>query len=574
VVMSDFDVTTPGKTTVWASISDKATFPNPTNGATYVPTSGTILSWRAGCGATSHDIYLGIVSNDVNTAGRLGGDLNGSGIVDWNDILLLTDYWLANPAGSVPYAGVNDDDIVDFRDYALLAQNWMNSANPVFKGNHDTNSFNPGALAAGTTYYWRIDEVNGPDTVKGDLWNFTTAVIVPESNSIVGKIMCGYQGWFNTPTDGAGRGWVHWGSGSFTPTTCTVDMWPDMTEYGPTEKFLAPDFYDGTNHYVFSSYKRDTVLRHFLWMAQYGIDGIFLQRFATETTPGSAERNHRDAVLSHCKEGANIYGKKYAVMYDLSGLNVGETSKVINDWKYLVDTMQVSRDPCDNGYMTHKGKPVVAVWGIGWTDRLYTWDECLTLVNFLKDDPIYGDNTVMVGMRDKWRSSYITNPTILAIVTKADIISPWSVGGYSTTSQINSYATSKWLPDKQWCDSHGKDYLPVIWPGFSWSNLKNDPSIFNKTPRRGGQMLWDQVNATINTVGTNMIYVAMFDEVDEATAIFKVTNDPPVVPPAQFVTYDIDGYPLPSDEYLWLVGQAGEGLRGEIPVNSTRPARP
>jgi hypothetical protein len=61
--------------------------------------------------------------------------------------------------------------------------------------------------------------------------------------------------------------------------------------------------------------------------------------------------------------------------------------------------------------------------------------------------------------------------------------------------------------------------------------------------------------------------------VDEGTAIFKVTNDPPVVSPAQFVTYDIDGYPLPSDEYLWLVGQAARGLRGEIPVNQTRPAR-
>ncbi|MBA7714830.1 hypothetical protein ES703_123862 [subsurface metagenome] len=70
-----------------------------------------------------------------------------------------------------------------------------------------------------------------------------------------------------------------------------------------------------------------------------------------------------------------------------------------------------------------------------------------------------------------------------------------------------------------------------------------------------------------------MIYQAMFDEVDEGTAIFKVTNNPPVAPPAQFVTYDIDGYPLPSDEYLWLVGQASQALRGEIPLTQTRPSR-
>ncbi|MCK4960206.1 MAG: hypothetical protein KAT00_12420, partial [Planctomycetes bacterium] len=47
----------------------------------------------------------------------------------------------------------------------------------------------------------------------------------------------------------------------------------------------------------------------------------------------------------------------------------------------------------------------------------------------------------------------------------------------------------------------------------------------------------------------------------------------PVVPPAQFLTLDIDGYDIASDEYLWLVGQAGRGLRGEITVNQTRPDR-
>jgi len=57
-----------------------------------------------------------------------------------------------------------------------------------------------------------------------------------------------------------------------------------------------------------------------------------------------------------------------------------------------------------------------------------------------------------------------------------------------------------------------------------------------------------------------MIYVAMFDEMDEGTAIFKCTNKPPVdQPPARFLTYEN----LPSDHYLWLTGQAGEILRGE-----------
>ena len=72
-----------------------------------------------------------------------------------------------------------------------------------------------------------------------------------------------------------------------------------------------------------------------------------------------------------------------------------------------------------------------------------------------------------------------------------------------------------------------------------------------------------------------MIYVAMFDEVDEGTAIFKVSNNPPRLGGVDmFVTYNMDGYTLPSDEYLWLIGQAGRALRNEIPVTALRPNRP
>jgi len=151
----------------------KATSPNPSNSATGVSITAT-LSWTAGSGAASHDVYFGTALNDVNSAERLLGDINGDGVVDFNDVSLLTQYWLANPAGSEPYAGTNDDDIVDMFDYTLLSQDWMNSAGPVFKGNRDANSFVPGTLALNTTYYWRIDEVNGPNTVTGDVWSFTT----------------------------------------------------------------------------------------------------------------------------------------------------------------------------------------------------------------------------------------------------------------------------------------------------------------------------------------------------------------------------------------------------------------
>ena len=63
-----------------------------------------------------------------------------------------------------------------------------------------------------------------------------------------------------------------------------------------------------------------------------------------------------------------------------------------------------------------------------------------------------------------------------------------------------------------------------------------------------------------------MIYVAMFDEVDEGTAIFKCTNEPPVGTDP-FLTYE----GLPPDQYLWLTGEGGRLLRGELGAQSKMP---
>ena len=36
-------------------------------------------------------------------------------------------------------------------------------------------AYDPGPLAPGTTYYWRVDEVNAYGTRHGWTWRFTTA---------------------------------------------------------------------------------------------------------------------------------------------------------------------------------------------------------------------------------------------------------------------------------------------------------------------------------------------------------------------------------------------------------------
>ena len=114
--------------------------------------------------------------------------------------------------------------------------------------------------------------------------------------------MVGYQGWFNAAGDGAHLGWTRWArnrTDPFGPNSVTIDMWPDMSEYGVDERFKT-EFRqdDGRKAEVFSSHTRETVIRHFEWMRDYGIDGAFVQRFARGAMRDD-QRHHKNVVLSH-----------------------------------------------------------------------------------------------------------------------------------------------------------------------------------------------------------------------------------------------------------------------------------
>ena len=388
-----------------------------------------------------------------------------------------------------------------------------------------------------------------------------------DATTLVGKVMVGYQGWFNAPDDGAGLGWTHWarhGSKPFAPGNVTVDLWPDMSEATAAERFPTGFKHaNGESAVVFSSYNRSTVLRHFKWMRDYGIDGVFVQRFANGLR-GEATRHHKDMVLSNCREGANLNGRIYAVMYDLSGLRAGQTSVVMDDWKMLRSRMGMGRDAA---YLHHEGKPLVAIWGIGFNDgREYTLSECRALVEFFKAEGC----SVMLGVPTGWREQKrdsVTDPAFHDLLKLADVISPWTVGRYSSPASASAHAGKYYPSDIAWCREQCMDFLPVVFPGFSWHNLKpQDP--LDKIPRLKGQFLWSQF-AAAKKAGASMIYVAMFDEVDEGTAIFKCTNNPPVGQ-SRFLTYD----GLPSDHYLWLTGEGGRLLRGERAIHDLIPERP
>jgi hypothetical protein len=76
-----------------------------------------IMSWTPGEDVQSHNLYFGTTFEDVNSADASSPLLVGPGI--------------------------------------------------------DSNTFDPGRLEYGQTYYWRVDEIGAPEIFKGNVWSFT-----------------------------------------------------------------------------------------------------------------------------------------------------------------------------------------------------------------------------------------------------------------------------------------------------------------------------------------------------------------------------------------------------------------
>lgn len=384
-------------------------------------------------------------------------------------------------------------------------------------------------------------------------------------DSYKGLVMAGYQGWFNTPDDGAGRGWFHYQKNQvFEPGSCKIDMWPDMTEY--TTKYPTPfTLANGQRACTFSSYDESTVDLHFKWMKDYGIDGVFLQRFVV-TLRTESGRNHSHKVLQSVLAAARKYDRVVSIMYDLSGMDADEYTILMKDWKSIVREFGVNDRNKYPNYLFQNGKPLVAVWGVGFNDkRKYGLEAAHKIVAFLKDTK-KSDCSVMLGVPTHWRTlstDCIDDAGLLTLLQKTDIVHPWFVG------RFNEEKYDSFMPlireDLAWCKEHHVDYVPTVFPGFSWYNMKG---THNPISRNKGNFIWKQFAGAIQC-GAEMIYVAMFDEIDEGTAIFKCAHDVPVGA-SIFVPIDPE---IPTDHYLWLTGQARLMLQKEIPFSWKQPAR-
>lgn len=399
-----------------------------------------------------------------------------------------------------------------------------------------------------------------------DEWKSRPRIAVDPS-TLVGKHLVGYQGWFGTPNDGQNNGWDHWFRGEPTAESANFDLYPDTREFFDSELHdTSMTLKDGRRAGLYSSHNERTLQRHFDWMADYGIDGVSIGRFINGTKIDHIRRR-LDGFLLKLRRAAEASGRVFFIWYDVTDCP-GPTfvADMQRDWTHVMEILRPQDSP---NYLHHKGKPVVGVWAAGSGTCPRSPTDWIELTKWMKASPRNGA-TVWLGSSRDWR----TDDTWRPVLDTADIVAPWAVTGCTDLASADAYSRDVVEADIAYTKARGQDYVPLIFPGFSWYNLQQGQRSMNGIPRLGGQFYWQQAFNVVRAGATN-IFTAMFDEVDEGTAILKCAPTQQDVPSeGRFLSLDADGERLPSDWYLRLAGEAGRMLRKESPTQQAIPVRP
>ena len=399
-----------------------------------------------------------------------------------------------------------------------------------------------------------------------------STALKPRYDSYKGLIMAGYQGWFAAVGDESNHNWYHYGLVG--DTAINVDFWPDMTEY--TKKYVSPfKMADGTDAYLYSAYDEETIDLHFRWMKEYGIDGVFMQRFVNETKKPQTKR-HINKVLENALKAARKYDRAIGVMYDLTGCRSEDMALMEEDWRELLRLFDLANLNVNPTYLWHNSKPLVTIWGVGFNDnRRYSIADTEQAIGRMKKEHAL---SFMLGVPYHWRlfgNDTEDNPLLHTLIKNhIDIVMPWAVGRYNYDNYEKIAAGL--ADDFKWCSDNNVFYVPLVFPGFTWGNLRKNPKLYNQIPRMKGDFLWKQVSAA-KAAGATALYLAMFDEIDEGTAFYKCAEEGklPVFGAARserrFVGIE-EG--LGSDYYLWLAGEVGKWIKGGTGYTNTKPQRP
>jgi len=196
-----------------------ASRPDPADGALHEDTWVT-LSWRPGDLAVSHDVYLGEDFGNVNDGTRESDIFRGNQTLAfyvagfpgyaYPDGLVpgTTYYWRIDEVNDAdpdsPWKGevwsfsippktaynpspANGAELIDLNvrltwtagfgakfNYVVFGEDFDEVSSATMGVPSGTASYTPGPLKLAKTYYWRVDEFDGIETHKGEVWSFTT----------------------------------------------------------------------------------------------------------------------------------------------------------------------------------------------------------------------------------------------------------------------------------------------------------------------------------------------------------------------------------------------------------------
>ena len=373
---------------------------------------------------------------------------------------------------------------------------------------------------------------------------------------VVGKITAGYQGWFACPGDGAPiGGWWHWSRDRFQPPSpgnTTIVSWPDLTDLAHGYPTAYPDLGDGRPARLFSSYDQQTVDTHFRWMREHGVDTAALQRF----NPTGDEGPTRDAMTVKVRGAAEATGRKFYVMYDVTGWT-GMQQEIKDDW-----LTKMAAHTASPAYARQNGRPVVCIWGFGFDDpgRPFAPGPCLDVITWFRARGCY----VIGGVPTWWRQGVNdSRPGFADVYHAFHMLSPWMVGRAAGPTDLDSYYVNVNVGDYADCQAHGIDYQPCVLPGDLSSGH-----------RRHGDYYWRSLYNMIR-LGSQGLYVSMFDEFNEGNQIAKTAPTAASVPAGSGIrALDEDGTACSADYYLRITADGGRMLKGQLALTATRPTPP
>jgi len=256
--------------------------PKPKDG-TMLEATWANLSWRAGDFALSHDVYMGDNFDDVNTGAEstfIGNQADTNLIVGFTGFAIpeglvpgTTYYWRIDEVNDAdpnsPWKGnvwsfsippktaydLTPADGAKFIDpnvelnwtagfgamlhYVYFGDNFDDVNNAVVGVPQSDATYSPGTLDLDKAYYWRVDEFDGADTYKGDVWSFKTLPVIPITDPNL-------VGWWKLD-EGMGKTAVDWSGHGNHGMFESDPQWVDGYDGGALE-------FDGVDDFVVYSF--------------------------------------------------------------------------------------------------------------------------------------------------------------------------------------------------------------------------------------------------------------------------------------------------------------------------------